>query len=561
MTSASKIRLQAILILIIAVFGALFTWPKGPDWLRDEVKLHLGLDLAGGAHLVYQADVENIPEDSRDSAVEGTRDVIERRINSLGVGEPVVQTNKSEENYRIIVELPGITDIKQAIAKIGDTAVLEFKEQAEPAPLTQEEQQEREKYNKAQKEKAETVLSEVIDKDDAAFTEKAKNLSEDPGSAQNGGDLDFAKGGMFVPEFEEVLFDKLKDGQTYNQIVESAFGYHIIRRVESRCKNTKTDKIAECAPNQPEIITEVRGRHILFLKQSLDSKTPLEQWKNTQLSGEHLKKAAVVFDQKTGFPIVSLQFNDEGAKLFEDITGRNIGKQVAIFLDGAIISAPRVNEKISGGNAVITGNFTVADARDLTKRLNAGALPVNINLISQQRIGASLGSESLQKSFIAGIIGMIIVALFMIAYYRLPGLIASIALLIYSLVIIALFKLIPVVMTLSGVAGFILTIGMAVDANVLIFERLKEELRSGKTLQAAIDEGFSRAWSSIRDSNLSTLISAFILIWLGESMIKGFGVTLAIGIIISMFTAITVTRVLLKLVARLGRKGGWIWGV
>ena len=561
MTSASKIRLQAILILIIAVFGALFTWPKGPNWLRDEVKLHLGLDLAGGAHLIYQADVSNIPEDSRDSAVQGTRDVIERRVNALGVGEPVMQTNKSDGNYRIIVELPGITDIKQAIAKIGDTPVLEFKEQAEPVPLTPEERQEREKYNKAQKEKAEAVLSEIIDKDDAAFAEKAKNLSEDSGSKDKGGDLDFAQKGMFVPEFEEVLFDKLADSQTYDKIVETMFGYHIIRRVESRCKDTKTDKITECADNQANIIQEVRGRHILFLKQSLDSKAPLDQWKNTELSGEHLKKAAVVFDQQTGFPIVSLQFNDQGAKLFENITGSNVGKQVAIFLDGAIISAPRVNEKISGGNAVITGNFTVTDARDLTKRLNAGALPVNINLISQQRIGASLGSEAVQKSFIAGIIGMILVALFMIAYYRLPGLIASMALLVYSLIIIALFKLIPVVMTLSGVAGFILTIGMAVDANVLIFERLKEELKSGKTLQAAIDEGFSRAWSSIRDSNLSTLISAFILIWLGESMIKGFGVTLAIGIIVSMFTAITVTRVLLKLMARSGKRGGWVWGI
>ncbi|MFH1713123.1 MAG: protein translocase subunit SecD, partial [Candidatus Jacksonbacteria bacterium] len=470
-------------------------------------------------------------------------------------------TNKSEENYRIIVELPGITDIKQAIAKIGDTPVLEFKEQAEPVPLTEEERQEREKYNKAQKEKAETVLSEVLDQSDEIFAEKAKNLSEDPGSKENGGDLDFANKGMFVPEFEEVLFEKLEDGQTYNQIVESAFGYHIIRRIESRCKNTKTDEIAECADDQPEIIQEARGRHILFIKQSLDLKAPLDQWKNTQLSGENLKKAAVVFDQQTGFPIVSLEFNSEGAKLFEDITGRNVEKQVAIFLDGAIISAPRVNEKISGGNAVITGNFTVTEARDLAKRLNAGALPVNINLVSQQQIGASLGYESVHKSFIAGIIGMIIVACFMIAYYRLPGLIASIALLIYSLIIITLFKLIPVVMTLSGVAGFILTIGMAVDANVLIFERLKEELKSGKTLQAAIDEGFSRAWASIRDSNISTLITAFILIWLGESMIKGFGVTLAIGILISMFTAIAVTRVLLKLVARQGRNGGWMWGI
>jgi preprotein translocase subunit SecD len=200
------------------------------------------------------------------------------------------------------------------------------------------------------------------------------------------------------------------------------------------------------------------------------------------------------------------------------------------------------------------------EAQDLAKRLNAGALPVPITLISQQQVGATLGHDSLQRSFLAGVLGMALIVLFMILYYRLPGIIASIALMIYTAIIIAIFKLVPVVLTLSGIAGFIMSIGMAVDANVLIFERMKEELKAGKTLQAAIDEGFARAWLSIRDSNISTLLSAFILIWLGTSLIKGFGITLAVGVLISMFSAITITRILLKFVAR--RSGGsrWIWG-
>lgn len=598
MTPVRKIRLQVVIILIIAVLGVLFAWPKGPDWIRKEVKLHLGLDLAGGAHLVYQADVSEIPKDQRDSAVAGTRDVIERRVNALGVGEPLVQTNKTETGYRIIVELPGVTDVKDAISRIGDTPVLEFKEMAEPTPLTEEEKQENQAFNDAQKELAEKILEELLFASDDEFAAKATEVSEDIGSQSNGGDLGFIRKGMFVPEFEEVLFNQLEDGEMYNEILESVFGYHIIKRLESQCKDKETDAPIACPSDllrleaaiddtpdfettistsdaglditiegkdeeSPDdtVIKEVRGRHILLSIKSLEAKPPEDSWKNTQLSGEHLKIARVEFDQKTAMPTVSLDFNKEGADLFEEITERNVGKQVAIFLDGAIISAPRVNAKISGGSAVISGSFSIIDARDLAKRLNAGALPVNITLISQQQVGASLGQESIQKSFLAGILGLILVIIFMIAYYRLPGLVASVALIIYSLIIVTIFKLVPIVLTLSGVAGFILTIGLAVDANVLIFERLKEELRAGKTLQAAIDEGFARAWTSIRDSNISTLITAFILMWLGESLIKGFGITLGIGVLVSMFSAITITRVLLKIIAGQGKEGNWWWGV
>ncbi|MBI4359849.1 MAG: protein translocase subunit SecD [Candidatus Jacksonbacteria bacterium] len=563
MTPAAKIRIHVLAVLAIAVLGALFAFPKGPNWIRKEVKLHLGLDLAGGAHLEYEADLSKIDQQDREPAVEATRNVIEERVNALGVGEALVQTNKTQEGYRVIVELPGVTDIKQAIQRIGDTPILEFKEQAEPIPLTADEKASRAQFNEEQKQKTQNLLKELRGSSDETFAQKAKEVSEDPGSQEKGGDLDFAEKGMFVPEFDTVIFEKLKDGEMHSEIVETLFGYHIIRRVESRCKNTKENKVVPCEEKKEgsDVADEVRSRHILFRKLSLEPEQPADQWKNTKLSGEYLKRAGVQFDQQSGFPIVALEFGSEGARLFEEITGRNIDKQVAIFLDGNLVSAPRVQQKISGGNAVITGTFTVTEAQELAKRLNAGALPVPITIVVQEQVGATLGAKSVEQGFLAGIIGMILVTLFMIAFYRLPGVVASISLLIYTLIIISLFKLIPVVLTLSGIAGFIMSVGIAVDANVLIFERIKEELAAGKTLHAAIDEGFSRAWSAIRDSNFSTLITCFVLIWLGESLIKGFGITLSIGVLASMFTAITVNRVLLKFIASRGKSGGWMWGV
>ncbi|KKS88212.1 MAG: hypothetical protein UV62_C0011G0008 [Parcubacteria group bacterium GW2011_GWC1_43_11] len=270
-------------------------------------------------------------------------------------------------------------------------------------------------------------------------------------------------------------------------------------------------------------------------------------FKPTNLSGRYIKSAKVTFDQNTYQPEVSVQFDDEGAKIFEELTTKNVGKQLGIYLDGLPISAPVVREPISGGSAVISGKFTPSEAKKLAERLNAGALPVPIKLISQDSVGASLGQDSLDKSIFAGIIGFLVVSLFMIIYYRFPGIVAVIALLIYTALVLSLFKLIPVTLTLAGVAGFILSIGMAVDANILIFERIKEEVRFGKNLGLAINDGFSRAWPSIRDSNISTLITTAVLYYLTASVVKGFALTLGIGVIVSMFSAIFITRSLLKL--------------
>jgi preprotein translocase subunit SecD len=385
---------------------------------EKQYKLKLGLDLQGGTSLIYEGDLKNIQEADKFEAMNSVRDVIERRVNAFGVSEPLVQVTGED---RIIVELPGVKDINEAINLIGETPFLEFRaENPEPPSLT-------------------------------------------PGP----------------------------DGQI-NLDIDSAF-------------------------------------------------LP------TGLTGKQFKRATLEFDQRTGQPQISLQFDAEGTKLFADITQQNIGKRVAIFLDDEILSAPNVQSAITNGQAVITGQFTVQEAKDLVTRLNSGALPVPIRLISQQDIGATLGLASVQKSVQAGLIGFAIVALFMIIYYRLPGFIAVIALSIYTILSLAIFKLFGITLTLAGIAGFILSVGMAVDANILIFERMKEELRKGKSLQQAVEDGFHRAWLSVRDSNFSSLITTSILAYFGSSIVRGFAITLSLGILVSMFTAITITRTLLRM--------------
>lgn len=274
----------------------------------------------------------------------------------------------------------------------------------------------------------------------------------------------------------------------------------------------------------------------------------------TRVGGRDLKRAFVSFDPNTGQPEVSFELTDEGGKKFGELTRRILTKnenehQLAIILDNELVSAPVVQSAIDSQGR-ITGSFTTDEAKELSVQLNAGALPVPMNVIEQRNIGATLGEESIQKSLIAGAVGLFIIALFMIAHYGVHGIIATIALLVYSFTLLALFKLLPVTLTLAGMAGFILSVGMAVDANILIFERMKEELRLRKPKQVAMELGFIRAWSSIRDSNISSLITCLILYELGTGIVRGFALTLAIGILISMFSAIVVTRTFLRALIR-----------
>ncbi|PWB38227.1 MAG: protein translocase subunit SecD [Parcubacteria group bacterium] len=532
--SKNTVRATFIFIFILTFLAVLIDLPQSWGWF-NKYKIHLGLDLQGGTHLVYQADVSQVPTSEQKDSVEALRNVIERRVNVYGVSEPIVQTNYSGNNARIIVELAGVKNINDAIAIIDKTPQLDFRLQsAAPVSATSTSTDEIRK-------KAEEVLKRVLAGED--FAKLAQQYSEDPGSKDKGGDLPWVTEGKFVPEFDQAIFKDLKPGQISKTLVESQFGYHIIKKIEEQVNE------------QGQI--EVHAAHILFSKPNADLTDV--NWIAAGLTGRHIKKASLNFDPNTQQPLVMVEFNDEGKSLFGKITTANIGKPVGIFLDNELISSPTVQEAITDGRAQISGKFTVNEAKQLVKDLNLGALPVPIQLISQQTVGATLGDIYVKKSLIAGIIGFLAAALFMLIYYRLPGFISVLALGIYTAIALAIFILIPVTMTMAGVAGFILSIGMAVDANVLIFERTKEELIEGKSLYTAVENGFHRAWSSIRDSNISSIITCIILAWFGTSIIKGFAITLGIGILISMFSAITVTRTFLRLVVsrKLESKLGW----
>jgi protein-export membrane protein SecD len=611
-----------------------------------EIPFRLGLDLSGGTRLVYNTDTSAVPVKDRTSAIEGARDVIERRVNVFGVSEPLVQTDRSGDTYRINVELAGIKDVNEAIKMIGETPLLEFKEEnTEIRKLTADEKKQMDTFNKNAENKATEILGKLTAGGD--FAALAKQYSEDEATKEKGGDLGY------VSESENpnliAILKKMKVHEKSKDLIRSADGFEMIRYDDKR---TKTDPFNN---NQPQLeasaahllicftgindcqsglskdealkkINELKakatpqnfselvkqnstepgaqgsggelgwfgkgkmvksfedavfaqkvntitgpvesefGYHLIFKKseRKLEEykashiliKTKKEEdiigkqseWKNTELSGRNLKRSTVEFNPNTGQPEVSLEFDDDGAKKFADITGRNVGKPVAIYLDNYAISQPKVNEKITGGKAVISGSFNIAEAKLLAQRLNAGALPIPITLVNQQTVGASLGQQSISDSLRAGIYGLLLVSLFMILFYRFPGLISVCALIIYGLLVLAVFKLWPITLSLAGLAGFILSIGMAVDANILIFARLKEELKKGKPFGMALEEGFNRAWPSIRDSNSFTIITCVILIIFTTSAVKGFAVTLIIGVLISMFSAIFITRNFLKLI-------------
>jgi protein-export membrane protein SecD len=293
---------------------------------------------------------------------------------------------------------------------------------------------------------------------------------------------------------------------------------------------------------------------------------------NTIMTGRHLKDAGLSTDN-LGQVVIAFELTDEGSKIFRDYTSQHVGDIVAIVLDKVVVSAPVINQAITGGSGIISSNaaggFPVEEARDVAIKMKYGALPVPLKVVENRTVGPTLGQDSIQRSIRAGAIGLIVVLLFMITYYRLPGLLADLALIIYALLNLALYKLIPVTLTLPAITGFILGTGMAVDANILVFERMKEELRAGRNLRVAMEAGFSRAWTSIRDSNLSTLLTCAILYWFGSnfgaSIVKGFAITLALGVVINLFTAITVTRTFIRFVFDLAgeslRKTSWLLGI
>jgi preprotein translocase subunit SecD len=417
-------------VLLLIVFALLGWFLAHEQKAGARFPFRFGLDLVGGTELVYKADV--LKSTDVGESMQALKDVIERRVNIFGVSEPIVQTESAgvisgNADNRLLVELPGVTDLNKAIATIGQTPTLEFR---------------------LQKKDAQQIAS-----------------------------------------------------TTKNATLDDLFAY-------------------------------------------------------TGLTGQYLSGADVEFNQQNNAPLVGLTFNSQGSDLFSKITTEHKGEILAIILDGQVISAPVIQDAITNGKAQIQGNFTADQAKELVRNLNYGALPVPISLYTNQTIGASLGAAALHAGVRAGLIGFLILALFLILWYRLPGLVASVALVSYIILSLTVFKLIPVTLTAAGLAGFILSIGMAVDANVLIFERTKEELKKGKSITDALHEGFSRAWLSIRDSNISSIITAIVLFWLGTSEVKGFALTLGLGVLISMFTAITVSRTFLFAIAPQAKEGG-----
>lgn len=398
----------------------------GPFHFNREFKLKKGLDIQGGMQVVLDADMSQIAEEDRERALQTAQQIIIRRVDLYGINEPVVQTAVNGDQYRILVELAGVTDSNQALQLLGTTAQLDFRLQ-----------------------------------DPDIMNNPAATTSAD------------------------VFF--------------SGF--------------TKTD-----------------------------------------LSGSNLKRSTVQFDKTTGEPVILLEFDSEGAKKFADITRDHQGEVLAIFIDDFPITMPTIQSAITNGQAQLTGGFTVDSAEQLSIQLNAGALPVPIQVVEQRTVGASLGQQSVDASLKAGLIGIGLVMTFMTLYYGTKGFLASLALCVYAVITVAIYKIMGVTLTLPGMAGLLLSIGMAVDANILIFERMKEELRLGKNYELALELGFGRAWDSIKDANLATITTALILInplnfsFLNTSgLVKGFGITLLIGVLISLFTGVVVTRTFLRL--------------
>ncbi len=428
-----------IFVLALFIFGLWAIIPLDADRFGRQ-GLTLGLDLKGGAYLVYEADLSKKDPSQTDAQImTSVLNKIERRVNAFGVKEPIIQ--QQGEN-RILVQLPGEKNVDEAKKLIGQVALLEFKE-ATLGP----------------------------------------------------------------------------DGQP---------------------------------------VRDAEGNYQWTVAKATGTNGQLEE-----LTGKYLKpNSKVVLKPNTNEPEVAFEWNDEGAVLFEQITKRNLQKPLGIFLDNQVISAPTVQAVIKS-SGVITG-MTMQEAQSLAIQLNSGSLDVPLTIIQEQTVDATLGADSIKKSLIAGAIGLALVALFMLLYYRMSGFVAILALLIYGVIVTAIFKLVPVTLTLAGIAAGVVSIGMAVDANILIFERMKEELRSGKTLGAAVEAGFSRAWLAIRDSNVTTFIACIVLYWFGDTfgafMVKGFALTLFIGVALSMFTAITVSRLFLTIAVRMF-KNSWLYGV
>jgi len=641
-------------IACLTIFMGLIAAPlsESDEYLWDVVPIpkfftkyefNLGLDLQGGTQLTYDIDLSKVPKERESDIISGVEAVIRKRVDGLGVTEPVIQSSSIGEKKHVIIELPGISDIQEAIDIVGKVVQLQFKE--EKTEFTEEETKLVEEKNQEIKKEAEGLLIKAKKE----TTPDLKNMATESKNSTFLPGEEFINYDELPLEYKEsIKEDKLADNYLYPELIETDFSYgiayvkeieeseekavtvsHILlaykdaERADTSVERTKEEAFAQAQKVYKELeegkdfialsdeysddivskenegkleeaVTQERspyvekftnaalaleiggftepietkfGYHIIKARNSeivKHKRLKLEQiaftkestiptgWADTGLTGEHFDFASASFNPGTGAPLVNIQFNEDGKDLFGEITKKNLNKSIAIFLDdkpiiGDTVYAPTVQSEITDGKAVITGIQSLEMASQLAQNLNTGAIPAPITLIGQSSVGATLGQNALDQALKAGLIGFIILALYMILYYRMSGLVAVLALGIYSTIFAGLLKMIGATMTLAGIAGVILSIGMAVDANILIFERMKEELSLGKSFHVSLEEGFKRAWTSIRDSNISSLITCSILFVFGTGIIRGFAVTLAFGVLISMFSAVTVTRNLLRI--------------
>ncbi len=695
------------MILVVALGLGIFNLPAEyqpgfvPESIQD-MKINLGLDLQGGSQLDYKIDLSNVEEADQEQIVEGILEVINERVNRLGVSEPNIYLSNVADETHVIVELAGIDDLEEAKAQVGKTIQLEFKERNDVTELTAEE-------IAVVRENAESFLEEAKSSEDfTALAEEQVRVEGEKVYYDPYNDFTFAE---MIPNEELVnVLNDLEEGEVYDGLIEGNFGLTFIGEIvdkqgfavvklnekqemeneketpreveldtiliqyegadESASELSKDDAAVLASNLIGEIVNGERtfdqiGSEYIVNSELLEGSLELEEikadleaegdiydlavetpygyvltranaitepsmetvvetayrfemliystlperWVATELDGSYFERADIAF-QNNVIPVVLVKFNSEGAELFEELTERNLNSQIAIYVGGRQISAPNVSQVIAGGEATISGNFTIDSAQELARDLNTGAIPAPIELSGQYTIGPNLGQAALDASLKAGAVGLLLLAIYMIGYYRLAGVLANIALVVYSVLLIFLIKssmpmwlaLIfafviycvalakiysskeklveqtlsfvvatfalffvsfllssPVVLTLAGVAGIILSVGMAVDANVLIFERIKEEIRDGRSYIKAVNNGFDKAWSSIRDSNFSSLITCGILYFFGSSIIRGFALNLAAGILISMFTAITVTKGMLVLLDKVDNKNLKLW--
>jgi preprotein translocase subunit SecD len=492
-----------LLLLILALLGTSI-WvltTSGSSALgrdMDHLGLRLGLDLKGGTHLVYRGQFsDNVSDPEKDFKMDGAVQAIETRINRYGVVEPVIQRQGAD---RIVIQLPGITDLDEARSLIEETAFLEFRE--------------------------------VETKSGAAAT--LENYLSD--NRTEFFDADVAGTRIFA--FPATTDQSQKPVAVLVKNDDGSLSW--------------VDLNGE--PLDPAALDEELKQAFSWMPSVGDADVPL--------TGAYLTKAVPEYQQtQTGITEVKvgIEWNSEGSIIFDQIAARLYPRSdplnaLGIFVDMELVSSPIIRQSKYEGSAVIEGDFTPSEARLLAIRLDSGALPVPLEPLYSGEVSATLGEEFVERAILGGVIAMGLIILFMMLYYRLPGVVAGLSLLIYLALVLAIYKAIPVTLSLAGLAGFIVSLGMAVDANVLIFERTKEELRSGRTLKAAVEAGFSRAWPAIRDSNITTFIACGILYWFGSSIVAsytvmGFALTLLIGVAVSMFTALVVARTLLIVLA------------